>query len=114
MNRNVPFSDDEIDEVGAAELSQEILGNEIIRQLICNRAKDDLVSTAIVYDHKNESFDDKVTNSINDTYRRDEAQLLIDFVKKARRSVSEVIPFEDGEIGVHTANLRRQNSIRGR
>ncbi|PIR37317.1 MAG: hypothetical protein COV35_09480 [Alphaproteobacteria bacterium CG11_big_fil_rev_8_21_14_0_20_39_49] len=113
MAVKIPYKKNEIDEKAGRKLDQEILGNEIIRQLICNRAKEELSGTNIVYDHTDESFEDKVTDSIDYKYKKEEAQLFVDFVTSAG-SLPNRLPYEENDVRTHVANVINRESVRNR
>ena len=113
MAIKTPHKSNEIDEKSSQKLDQEILGNEIIRQLICNKAKEELSDTNIVYDHGDESFEDKITDSINDKYRKEEAQLFVDFVTKFG-SLPYRIPYEENEVRTRVESVTNREAVRNR
>ncbi|MDA0782567.1 MAG: hypothetical protein PQ612_08260 [Rickettsiales bacterium] len=113
MAIKIPHKSNEIDEKSGQKLDQEILGNEIIRQLICNKAKEELSDTNIVYDHNDESFEDKITDSINDKYKKEESQFFIDFVTSVG-SLPNRIPYEENEVRTHVENVTNREAVRNR
>lgn len=109
----VKFRKREIDYHAAEKQSQEIIGNIIIRELICSNAQDDYANTSIVYDHQNEQFEDKLTDSINDYYKKLEAEPFIYFVRRVN-NIASSLNEDENEFSSHVSKLNRNSDDRFR